>query len=41
VRTAVAHGCVKPGELVVLTGGAAGSTPGTTNMMTVRVVPGS
>jgi len=39
LQTAVAHGCVKPGDLVVLTGGTAGSVPGTTNMMTVRVVP--
>lgn len=41
MRVAVAYGCVKPGDLVVLTGGTAGSTPGTTNMMTVRVVPGA
>jgi len=38
VRAGVEHGWVQPGQLVVITGGTAGSPPGTTNMMTVRVV---
>ncbi len=41
MQAAVRHGWVKPGDLVVITAGAAGSRPGTTNMMTVRVVPGA
>ena len=39
VRAAVRYGWAKPGDVVVITGGTAGSLPGTTNMMTVRVVP--
>ncbi len=38
VRTSREHGLVKPGELVVVTGGAAGSAAGTTNLIKVQVV---
>jgi pyruvate kinase len=38
VRAAVEHTWVRPGQIVVITGGTAGSPPGTTNMITVRVV---
>lgn len=38
VRTALEHGLVKPGDLLVITGGAAGSAPGTTNLIRVHVV---
>ncbi len=38
VGAALAHGWVQPGQVVVITGGTAGSPPGTTNMITVRVV---
>jgi pyruvate kinase len=38
VNAAKAHGFVKPGELVVVTAGAAGSLPGTTNLIRVQVV---
>jgi len=38
VQAAVGQGWVQPGETVVVTGGTAGSPPGTTNMITVRVV---
>jgi pyruvate kinase len=40
VRAAVEHQWVKPGQIVVITGGTAGSPPGTTNMITVRSVEG-
>ncbi len=36
VRAALEHGCVQQGQTVVITGGTAGSPPGTTNMITVR-----
>jgi len=38
VRTAQEHGLVKPGDVVVITAGAAGSDPGTTDIMKVQVV---
>ena len=38
VQAALAHSWVKPGDVVVITGGTAGSPPGTTNMITVRTV---
>jgi pyruvate kinase len=38
VRAAVRYGWVEPGQIAVITGGAAGSPPGTTNMMAVRQV---
>jgi pyruvate kinase len=38
VRAALEHRWVQPGQTVVVTGGTAGSPPGTTNMMTVRTV---
>jgi pyruvate kinase len=38
VRTAREHGLVEAGELVVVTGGAAGSAAGTTNLIKVQVV---
>jgi len=38
VGTTREHGLVQPGELVVVTGGAAGSAPGTTNLIKVQVV---
>jgi pyruvate kinase len=38
VNTAREHGLVQPGELVVVTGGAAGSAAGTTNLIKVQVV---
>ncbi len=41
VRSAVDQGWVRQGEVVVITGGTAGSPPGTTNMITVRVVDGA
>jgi pyruvate kinase len=38
INAARDHGLVQPGDLVVATGGAAGSTPGTTNLMRVLTV---
>ena len=38
IRVALAHGVVTIGDTVVLTAGAAGSTPGTTNLMKVQVI---
>jgi len=38
VGTTREHGLVQPDELVVVTGGAAGSAPGTTNLIKVQVV---
>ncbi len=38
VYAAREHGYVEPGDLVVVTGGAAGSAPGTTNLIRVQVV---
>lgn len=38
VNAAKAHGFIKPGDLVVMTAGAAGSLPGTTNLIKVQVV---
>ncbi len=38
VNAAREHQLVQPGELVVVTGGAAGSAPGTTNLIKVQVV---
>jgi pyruvate kinase len=38
VNTTREHGLVQPGELVVVTGGAAGSAAGTTNLIKVQVV---
>ncbi len=38
VNVAREHQLVQPGELVVVTGGAAGSAPGTTNLIKVQVV---
>ena len=38
VRAAQARGLVQVGDTLVLTGGAAGSAPGTTNLMRVWVV---
>jgi pyruvate kinase len=38
VRAAQAHGLIQRGDSVVVTAGAAGSTPGTTNLMRVLVV---
>jgi pyruvate kinase len=38
VQEAEAHGLVQSGDTLVLTGGAAGSTPGTTNLLRVLVV---
>jgi pyruvate kinase len=38
VNSAREHQLVQPGELVVVTGGAAGSAPGTTNLIKVQVV---
>ena len=38
VRVAEARGLVRAGDTLVLTGGAAGSAPGTTNLMRVLVV---
>jgi pyruvate kinase len=38
VWTAVEHGLIEPGEKVVITAGAAGSAPGTTNLVRVLVV---
>ncbi|MGQ9681177.1 MAG: pyruvate kinase [Anaerolineae bacterium] len=40
VQAAIAHGWVRQGYTVVITGGSAGSPPGTTNMIAVRVVGG-
>jgi len=33
-----AHGFVKPGDLIVMTAGSAGSAPGTTNLIRVQIV---
>jgi len=38
VRTAQEHGLIKQGDVVVITAGAAGSGPGTTDIMKVQVV---
>lgn len=38
VSAAKAHSFVRPGDLVVMTAGAAGSTPGTTNLIRVQVI---
>jgi pyruvate kinase len=38
VRAAQGHGLVKQGDVVVITAGAAGSGPGTTDIMKVQVV---
>jgi pyruvate kinase len=38
VKAAQEHGLVKPGDVVVITAGAAGSGPGTTDIMKVQVV---
>ncbi len=38
VSVAREHQLVRPGELVVVTGGAAGSAPGTTNLIKVHVI---
>jgi pyruvate kinase len=38
VHAAREHGLVQPGDLVVVTGGAAGSAPGTTNLIKVQVI---
>ena len=38
VSTAREHGLVESGDLVVVTGGAAGSAPGTTNLIKVQVI---
>jgi pyruvate kinase len=42
ISAAKTHAFVQPGDLVVMTAGAAGSTPGTTDLIRVQVVePGS
>ncbi len=38
INAAKAHSFVQPGDLVVMTAGAAGSTPGTTNLIRVSVI---
>lgn len=38
IRAAKAHELVKPGDIVVMTAGSAGSLPGTTNLIKVQVV---
>ena len=38
IEAAKEHGFVRPGDLVVLTAGAAGSPPGTTNLIKVQVI---
>jgi pyruvate kinase len=38
IAAAKAHGFIKPGDLVVMTAGAAGSLPGTTNLIKVQVI---
>jgi pyruvate kinase len=38
VSAAKMHAFVQPGDLVVMTAGAAGSTPGTTNLIKVQVI---
>jgi pyruvate kinase len=38
VHAAREHGLVQPGDLVVVTGGAAGSAPGTTNLIKAQVI---
>jgi len=38
ISAAKAHQFVKPGDLVVVTAGAAGSAPGTTNLIKVQVI---
>jgi pyruvate kinase len=38
MRAAKSHAFVQPGDLVVMTAGAAGSTPGTTNLIRVQVI---
>jgi len=38
VKAAQAHGFARQGDVVVITAGAAGSAPGTTNLMKVHVV---
>jgi pyruvate kinase len=38
VASARAHGLIEAGDIVVVTGGAAGSKPGTTNLIRVQVV---
>jgi pyruvate kinase len=38
VRAAQAHGLIKQGDVVVITAGAAGSGPGTTDIMKVQIV---
>jgi pyruvate kinase len=38
MSAATTHGFVQPGDLVVMTAGSAGSTPGTTNLIRVQVI---
>ena len=38
IRAAKAHDLVKPGDIVVMTAGSAGSVPGTTNLIKVQAV---
>jgi len=38
IDVAKTHGFVKPGDLVVMTGGSAGSAPGTTNLIRVQII---
>ncbi len=38
VQTALQHGLVREGDLVVITAGTAGSTPGTTNLIKVQLI---